>query len=104
MAATATKPKPKRKTSTKRSPGTVDSNELKRRLDASVDRIEKSIDAAEAAAKDLRAGAAKGSRDLVRDLERALRNAKANARRAGRAVSKDIDKAMRTGTRSRSQA
>jgi len=102
MAATATKPK--KKTAPKASPRTPDANELKRRVDASIDRIEKSIDAAEAAAKDLRAGAAKGSHDLVRDLERTLHNAKANARRIGKAVSKDLDRATGTRAKPRSTA
>ena len=58
-------------------------------------RLERSIDAAEAALKDLRAGAEKGTHDLVRDVERALKNARANARRVGKAVSKDVRQAMR---------
>lgn len=76
----------------------VDSAELKRRLESSLERVERSIDAAEMAAKDLRSGTAKGSRDLVQDLERTLRNARANARRIGKSLSKDLDRAVRGST------
>jgi len=56
----------------------------------SMERLNRSIDAAEVAVKDLRTGAAKGTRDLVRDLERTLKHARANAQRVGKAVSKDL--------------
>jgi hypothetical protein len=63
-------------------------------------RVTQAIDAAQMAAKDLRSGLSKGSRDLVRDLERTrtLRDARANARRVGKAVSKDLGQAVRADT------
>lgn len=99
--ATTTAPKPKRRAPAKPARRTPDTKELKRHLEGSVERIERSIDAAEAAAKDLRTGTEKGSRDLVRDLERTLRNAKTNARRVGRAMAKDIDRARGAGTKTK---
>lgn len=73
-------------TATKKAPA-QDSRTI---VDDAAERIDQAMNAAEAAAKDLRAGAAKGSKDLVRDLERTLDRARANARRVGKTVSKDL--------------
>lgn len=59
-------------------------------LDERLKRLNHSIEAAEAAAKDLRSGVEKGTGDLVRDLERTLKHARTNARRVSRAVAKDL--------------
>ena len=60
-----------------------------------MERLNRSIDAAEVAVKDLRSGVAKGSGDLVRDLERTLRHARANAQRVGKAVTRNVERAVR---------
>jgi hypothetical protein len=87
--ATRTNPKAK---SARRRPG---SEEARKAFDKSMERVTRSIDAAEVAAKDLRSGVTKGSRDLVRDLERTLHHARTNAHKVGNAVSEDIEQAMR---------
>jgi hypothetical protein len=81
--ATAT---PTKKTAARGTPAGVG----ERGLDERLERLNHSIEAAEAAAKDVRAGVEKGTRDLVRDLERTLKHARTNARRVGRAVAKDV--------------
>jgi hypothetical protein len=58
-----------------------------------MERVSRSIDAAEAALKDLGTGADKGTRDLIHDLEKALDHARGNARRVARAVKKDLKRA-----------
>ena len=70
-------------------------------MDEPLKLLKGSLDAAEAALKDLRAGASKGTRELVRDLEKTVKHLRANARQVGRAVSKDVAAAGREATKSR---
>ena len=58
-----------------------------------MDKVSRSLEAAEAAVKDMRAGADKSTRDLIRDLETTLKHARTNARRVARAVKKDLKSA-----------
>jgi flagellar hook-basal body complex protein FliE len=86
--ATATSPK---KSTTRARPRPAKKDDgvpaaIKERLD----QVNSSLDAAEAAAKHLRTGVEKGSRDMVHDLERAVRHARANAERVGKSVAKDF--------------
>jgi len=66
-----------------------------------LDRLKGSLDGAEAALKDLRSGASKGTRELVRDLEKTVKHLRSNARQVGRAVSKDLAAARREATKPR---
>jgi hypothetical protein len=88
--ATATKKAPARKTAKTSAKATS------RKSEEPLERINRSIDAAEVAVKDLRAGAEKGTRDLIRDLERTLKHARANTERVGKAISKDVRRALRS--------
>jgi hypothetical protein len=54
-------------------------------------RLEDSVDAAEAALKDLRKEMGRGSRELLTDVERTLRDARKNLRRVSRSVVKDLE-------------
>lgn len=94
--ATVTKKPSTRKSAAKKPAGTRKTAKTPRRAaDDPLERVERSIDAAEAALKDLRVGTEKGTRDLMRDLEQTLKHARANAQRVGTAISKDVQKAMR---------
>ena len=73
---------PKRKAPAKRSAPRAGKDPL--------DRLKGSLDGAEAALKDLRTGASKGTGELVRDLEKTLKHLRSNTRQVGRAVSKDL--------------
>jgi hypothetical protein len=57
----------------------------------SLERLHDSIDAAEAALKDVRSEMSRGSRELLKDVERTLRDARKNLRRVSRSVSKDLE-------------
>jgi ABC-type transporter Mla subunit MlaD len=59
--------------------------------DKALERLHQSVDAAEAALKDVRSEMSRGSRDLVKDLEKALRDARKNLRRVSRRISKDLE-------------
>ena len=50
-----------------------------------------SIDAAQAALKDLRSEMSRGSRDLLKDLDKTLRDARKNLGRTSRRIAKDLD-------------
>ena len=67
------------------------SDSVKKVIDESLERLRTSLEAADAAVKDLRSGAGKGSRDLIRDLEQALEHARSNASRVSNAVAKDLE-------------
>jgi hypothetical protein len=54
-------------------------------------RLSDSIEAAQAALKDLRAEMSRGSRDLVKDVEKTLSDARKNLRRTSRRIAKDLD-------------
>jgi hypothetical protein len=57
----------------------------------SLERLQASIDAAEAALKDVRSEMSRGSRELLKDVEKTLRDARKNLRRVSRRVSKDLE-------------
>lgn len=67
----------------------------RKKADDPMERLNRSIDAADVAVKDLRSGAAKGTRELIRDLERTLKHARTNAQRVGKAVSSDFQQALK---------
>jgi hypothetical protein len=54
-------------------------------------RLSDSIEAAQAALKDLRSEMSRGSRDLVKDVDATLRDARTNLRRTSRRIAKDLD-------------
>jgi hypothetical protein len=58
--------------------------------EASFERLTLSVDAAEAALKDLRKELSKGTRDVLEDLDKTLRDARKNLRTVSRTVSKDL--------------
>jgi hypothetical protein len=66
-----------------------------------LNRLEKSIDAAQAALKDLRTELGRGRRDLVRDLEKTLTDARKNLRSLSSTVGKDLDKLQKAATTGR---
>jgi hypothetical protein len=63
-----------------------------------LDRLDKSIDAAEGALKDLRSELGRGGRDLVKDFDRTLRDSRKNLRSLSRTVAKDLGKLQRATT------
>ena len=54
-------------------------------------RLNDSIEAAQAALKDLRSEMSRGSRELLKDLDKTLRDARKNLRRTSRRIAKDLD-------------
>jgi predicted nucleic acid-binding Zn-ribbon protein len=54
-------------------------------------RLNDSIEAAQAALKDLRSEMSRGSRDLLKDLDRTLRDARKNLGRTRRRIASDLD-------------
>src|ERR671910_1265091 len=54
-------------------------------------RMNDSIEAAQAALKDLRSEMSRGSRDLLKDLDRTLRDARKNLGRTRRRIANDLD-------------
>ena len=54
-------------------------------------RLSDSIDAAQAALKDLRSEMSRGSRELLRDVDKTLRDARKNLGRTRRRIAKDLD-------------
>jgi ABC-type transporter Mla subunit MlaD len=54
-------------------------------------RLGDSIDAAQAALKDLRSEMSRGSRELLKDVDKTLRDARKNLRRTSRRIAKDLD-------------
>jgi hypothetical protein len=54
-------------------------------------RLNDSIEAAEAALKDLRSEMSRGSRELLKDLDKTLRDARKNLGRTSRRITKDLD-------------
>jgi predicted nucleic acid-binding Zn-ribbon protein len=61
-------------------------------------RLEKSIDAAEAALRDLRTELGRGGRDLVKDLDKTLRDSRKNLRSLSRTVASDVAKLQKAAT------
>jgi ABC-type transporter Mla subunit MlaD len=54
-------------------------------------RLNNSIEAAQAALKDLRSEMSRGSRELLKDLDKTLRDARKNLGRTSRRITKDLD-------------
>lgn len=66
--------------------------------DQALERLQQSVDAAEAALKDLRSEMSRGSRELLKDLETTLRDARKNLGRVRRRVSKDLEEVQQAVT------
>lgn len=58
-------------------------------------RVTDSIEASQAALKDLRSGMSRGSRELLRDVDKTLRDARKNLRRTSRRIAKDLEEVQR---------
>ena len=69
-----------------------------------LNRLEKSIDAAQAALKDLQTELGRGGRDLVKDLDKTLTDARKNMRSLSKTVAKDLEKLQKAATTSRPTA
>ena len=69
-----------------------------------LDRLDKSIDAAEGALKDLRSELGRGGGDLVKDLDKTLRDSRKNLRSLSRTVAKDLGKLQRAATTGKTTA
>jgi hypothetical protein len=54
-------------------------------------RLNDSIEAAQAALKDLRSEMSRGSRELLKDVDKTLRDARKNLGRTSRRIAKDLD-------------
>jgi chromosome segregation ATPase len=59
--------------------------------EASLERLTQSVEAAQAALKDLRKELSKGSRDVLGDLDMTLSDARKSVRRVRRTVTKDLE-------------
>lgn len=66
--------------------------------DKALERLHQSVDAAEAALKDVRSEMSRGSRELLKDLETTLRDARKNLRSVSRRVSKDLGEVQQAVT------
>jgi hypothetical protein len=60
-------------------------------------RLSDSIDAAQAALKDLRSEMSRDSRELVKDLDKTLRDARRNLGRTRRRIAKDLEEVQQAG-------
>ena len=69
-----------------------------------LDRLAKSIDAAEGALKDLRSELGRGGGALVKDLDKTLRDSRKNLRSLSRTVAKDLGKLQRAATTGKTTA
>jgi hypothetical protein len=67
-------------------------------------RLEKSIQAAEAALKDLRTELGQGGRDLVKDLDQTLKDSRKNLRSLSSTIVKDLGKLQKAATTGRASA
>lgn len=63
-----------------------------------LNRLEKSIDTAQSALKDLRTELGRGGRDLIRDLDKTLTDARKNLRSLSKTVAKDLEKIQQAAT------
>jgi hypothetical protein len=63
-----------------------------------LNRLEKSIDAAQSALKDLRTELGRGGRDLAKDLDKTLADARKNLRSLSRTVAKELDQIQKAAT------
>lgn len=64
-----------------------------------ISRIEKSLDAADMALKDLRGELGRGGSALVRDLDKTLKDSRKNLRTLNRSVLKDLEKIQKAATK-----
>jgi len=69
-----------------------------------LDRLDKSIDAAEGALKDLRSELGRGGGALVKDLDKTLRDSRKNLRSLSRTVAKDLGKLQKAATTGKTTA
>lgn len=60
-----------------------------------LERLNDSIEAAQAALKDLRSEMGRGSRELLKDVDTTLRDARKNVRSVSRQVARDLDQVQR---------
>jgi ABC-type transporter Mla subunit MlaD len=79
-----------RKTQTRR-PATRQRTGAARGAPDALGRLNDSIEAAQAALKDLRSEMSRGSRELLKDVDKTLRDARKNLRRTSRRIAKDLD-------------
>ena len=63
-----------------------------------LNRLEKSIDAAQTALKDLRSELGRGGRDFVKDLDKTLTDARKNLRNLSKTVAKDLGQIQKAAT------
>jgi predicted nucleic acid-binding Zn-ribbon protein len=80
---------PAKRSTTKRAP----------RRPRALTRLEKSIDAAESALKDLRGELGSAGRDLLKDLDKTLKDSRKNLRSLSSTVAKDIQKIQKAATK-----
>jgi hypothetical protein len=69
-----------------------------------LERLNDSVDAAQAALKDLRSEMSRGSREVLKDVETTLRDARKNLRSVSRRVSKDLEEVQHAVTGKRTAA
>ena len=67
-----------------------------------IGRLEKSLDAAEVALKDLRKELGRGGNTMVKDFERALKDSRKNLTTMSRTVTRDLEKLQKAATKGRS--
>jgi hypothetical protein len=67
-------------------------------------RLEKSVEAAQGALKDLRTELGRGGRDLLKDLEKALSDSRSNIRKLSSTVTRDLGKLQKAATPRRAKA
>ncbi len=72
--------------------------------DVPLDRLTDSLDAAQAAVKDLRRELSKGGRDMLKDLDALLRDARKNLRGTQRTLRKDLEEVQKAATGKRRTA
>ena len=70
----------------------------KRSQPRALSRLEKSIDAAHGALKDLRTELGRGGRDLLKDLEKTLGDSRKSLRSLSNTVTKDFEKLQKAAT------
>ena len=87
---------PARGTVTKRVRG--DASRARGAGEASFERLTQSVEAAQAALKDLRKELRKGTREALGDLDMTLRDARENLRSVSRTVAKDLEEIQRAPT------
>jgi len=92
-----------RKTQTRR-PATRQRTGAARGAPDALGRLNDSIEAAQAALKDLRSEMSRGSRELLKDVDKTLRDARKNLRRASRRIGKDLEEVQKAATGKRTTA